>query len=146
MSAGTHKTIGQVADELGISAKAIRLYEARGLLPAPLRSSQGHRLFDEADLALLRFITRAKDAGLRLEDVKTVLNLQRDGHPPCGQVVAAMDQRIQDVERTISELSELRDRMRHLRDQTEPGQDPESGFCSIIGETPGRLGEHEHYA
>lgn len=144
MTTGTHQTIGQVADELGISTKAIRLYEARGLLPAPLRSSRGHRLFDEADTALLRFITRAKDAGLRLEDVKTVLNLQRAGHPPCGQVVAAVDQRIRDVERTISELGELRDRMRHLRDQAEPGQDPESGFCSIIGETPARPGRYDN--
>ena len=48
--------IGQVAKRSGASRKALRLYEAAGILPAPRRTAAGYRVYGEADLRRLQFI------------------------------------------------------------------------------------------
>ncbi len=42
--------IGQIAERTGLSAKALRLYEARGLLTPDGHSERGYRLFGETAL------------------------------------------------------------------------------------------------
>ena len=37
--------IGEVAARSGVSRKALRLYEARGILPAPSRTASGYRVY-----------------------------------------------------------------------------------------------------
>ncbi|WP_425465242.1 MerR family DNA-binding transcriptional regulator [Nonomuraea diastatica] len=52
--------IGQAAQAAGLTRKAVRRYEAKGLLPPAERSAAGYRLYDEADVELLSFIRRAR--------------------------------------------------------------------------------------
>ncbi|ASU81444.1 heavy metal-responsive transcriptional regulator [Nocardiopsis gilva YIM 90087] len=125
-------TIGEAAAMSGVSPKAVRLYEQRGLLPEVRRSSSGYRLFSENHVETLRFITRARTAGLSLGDIGTVLSLQREGHAPCAHVRSALDRRLGELDGIIAELTLLRDRIRRLQDQAPDGQEPEAGFCSII--------------
>lgn len=40
--------IGQAAQAAGVTRKAIRVYEARGLLPAAERTTAGYRVYDTA--------------------------------------------------------------------------------------------------
>ena len=47
-------TVGAAADAAGVSAKAVRLWEAKGLLPAAERTEAGYRVFTEHDLDVLR--------------------------------------------------------------------------------------------
>jgi hypothetical protein len=56
-------TVGQAARRAGLTAKAVRLYEARGLLPPAERTSSGYRCYTEHDIRLLRFIRQARDLG-----------------------------------------------------------------------------------
>jgi hypothetical protein len=46
-----HLRVGQVAERTGISAKALRLYEARGLLNTDAYSGSGYRLYAQPALA-----------------------------------------------------------------------------------------------
>lgn len=75
-------TVGQAARASGLTPKAVRLYEARGLIPPPHRTEAGYRLYRDEDVATLRFIHRAKTLGLTLDEIRNVLDLQRDGQPP----------------------------------------------------------------
>jgi predicted transcriptional regulator len=53
-------TIGQAAQAAGVTRKAVRVYEAKGLLAAADRTIAGYRLYTERDVELLTFIRRAR--------------------------------------------------------------------------------------
>ncbi len=73
--------IGEVAKLSGTTIKAIRFYEARGLLPRPARSPSGYRLYADRDLKRLAFIRRAKLLGLPLAKIRDlVIHLAEDGY------------------------------------------------------------------
>jgi MerR family transcriptional regulator, copper efflux regulator len=100
-------TIGEVARRSGLSRKAVRLYEARGLLPPVQRLHNGYRRYSEHDVKLLRFIRRARGIGLGLDEIGTVIRLRRTGTPPSAEVIALLRQRLGAVEQAISELRSL---------------------------------------
>lgn len=103
----TH-TIGDAAKAIGVSAKAIRIWEAKGLLPPADRTQAGYRLFSDDDIAILRFILRARTLGLTLSEIKDILDLHRHGNPPCEQVTTLLDKHIRDIDRAIADLRALR--------------------------------------
>lgn len=103
----TH-TVGDAADAVGVSAKAIRIWEAKGLLPPAERTQAGYRLFTDHDIAILRFIVRARTLGLTLSEIKDILDLHRQGMAPCEQVTALLDKHIRDIDRAIADLRALR--------------------------------------
>lgn len=71
--------IGQLAKLAGCTVKAVRFYEAQGLLPPPARSPSGYRLYTERDLKRLEFIQRAKLIGLPLAKIEElVLHLSEE--------------------------------------------------------------------
>jgi DNA-binding transcriptional MerR regulator len=63
--------IGEVADQVGITARTIRYYEELGLLGDPATRAKGsHRLYTEADIARLRELVRLRDLlGLTLDEL-----------------------------------------------------------------------------
>ncbi|MFG3296634.1 MerR family transcriptional regulator [Streptomyces sp. NPDC048179] len=66
--------IGEAAAAAGTTPRALRLYEARGLLRPPPRTSSGQREYDSAAVARVRVIRSLLALGLTLED------LRRRGH------------------------------------------------------------------
>jgi MerR family transcriptional regulator, copper efflux regulator len=101
-------TIGQVSQRTGLSPKAIRIYERKGLLPETSRTSSGYRLFQGHDIDVLRFIRQARSIGLRLDEIRDVLDLQRSGQKPCETVITILDAHIADIDRALTDLTSLR--------------------------------------
>jgi len=66
-------SIADLADEFGITHRAIRFYESKGLL-APQRLN-GARIYSRRDRARLHIIVRAKSLGYSLEETKDYLDL-----------------------------------------------------------------------
>lgn len=65
--------IGQLAAKSGVSAKALRLYEARGLLQPDAHSDGGYRLYGTPALARLNEIGVLKHAGFTLAEIGRLL-------------------------------------------------------------------------
>jgi DNA-binding transcriptional MerR regulator len=71
MTTARQLRIGDVADEVGITARTIRYYEELGLLGTDDERSKGsHRLYDDADIARLKELVRLRDLlGISLEQL-----------------------------------------------------------------------------
>ncbi len=127
-------TIGQAGERTGLTRKAIRLYEHRGLLPPAQRSRAGYRLYSDDDLAVLAFIRRARALDLHLDEIADILSLQRGGEQPCGHVLGVLDTRIAEIDRTIAELKTLRQSLQAARDtaRADQRQGHRAVVCRII--------------
>jgi DNA-binding transcriptional MerR regulator len=68
-----HLSPADVARQLGVSAKALRLYESRGLLK-PLRSEAGWRTYGADEIARLHRILALKRLGLALAQISELLS------------------------------------------------------------------------
>ena len=66
-------TVPQLSKELGITERAIRFYESKGLVK-PSRAGNT-RIFNYKDRARILIIIRAKKLGFSLNDIKTYLDL-----------------------------------------------------------------------
>ena len=66
-------SISDLADEFGVTHRAIRFYEAKGLLSP--RRLNGARIYSRRDRARLHIIVRAKSLGYTLEDTRDYLEL-----------------------------------------------------------------------
>ena len=107
--------IADLSQEFGISTRAIRFYEAKGLLN-PERVG-GTRVFRRRDRARLILILRGKRLGFSLRDISDYLSLY-DAQSQTAQtklLVAKVDERLDllerqkaDLETTIGELREIR--------------------------------------
>ena len=69
--------ISVAAELAGVHPQTLRIYERKGLLD-PTRTSGGSRRFSERDLARLRRIQELTTAGLNLEGVRRVLELEAE--------------------------------------------------------------------
>ncbi|PYN83442.1 MAG: heavy metal-responsive transcriptional regulator [Candidatus Rokuibacteriota bacterium] len=90
--------IGAVAARSGLSRKALRLYEARGILPAPRREPSGYRRYPVDVLKLLTFVGQARRLGLTLAEIKHIVMLRRSGSAPCAHLRALLEQKAADLE------------------------------------------------
>ncbi len=93
--------IGELCAEFGISPRALRFYEAKGLL-APRRVG-GVRVYTRRDRARLALILRSKAIGATLAEIKHYLDLYgAHGEGRVQQlkyVIARTDEAIADLER-----------------------------------------------
>jgi MerR family copper efflux transcriptional regulator len=122
------------ADAAGVSPKAVRLWESKGLLPQAERTDAGYRLFTNDDITVLRFIRQAKALDLTLTEIKDILDLQRHGATPCGQVTALLDAHITEIDRKLGDLRAMRRTLveagRAARASQRRGED--AAICQII--------------
>ncbi len=107
--------IGEVAAESGVSASALRHYEAAGLIASAGRHGL-RRQFPPQVLMQLQLIAMGKAAGFSLEEIASVFG--QDGMPELPR--AALHQKADVIERTIMKLATLRDTLRHVAECPAP--------------------------
>jgi MerR family copper efflux transcriptional regulator len=131
-------TVGQAARRSGLTPKAIRLYENKGLLPVADRTESGYRTYSPRDVEVLRFIRRAKSLGLRLDEIKEIIDLERGGTQPCDTVLALLGTHIQEIDRTMADLRTLKKALVRARDAAAASDQrgEEAIVCRIIERQP----------
>ncbi len=109
--------ISELAVDLGITARAIRFYEAKGLLTPP--RANGGRVYTRRERARLKLILRAKSIGFSLAEVKRFLDLYGDrgeGRPQqvafvaerSNTLIKELEQKQADLAATLAELRDIR--------------------------------------
>ena len=113
--------IGTLARQTGVPIQTIRYYEQMGLLAKARRTASGYRIYGSDGLELLQFIKKAQSLGLRLEDVREILDLTDRGRCPCGHVQRLLKARLQELREKIADMRTLE---RRLKGATAPGCPP----------------------
>ena len=131
--------ISELANRTGVSAKAIRFYEAAGVLPQPARGPNGYRLYAGDAMDILRFIKQAQGLGLTLAEIKEIVAIRQGGRPPCVHVYHLLKEKAAELDRKLSDLVLLRRRIR--RSLTMWGRRPvrRAAVCPHIEVPLGRV-------
>ena len=109
-------TIGELAEEFGITTRAIRFYESRGLI-SPERVG-ANRSYSHRDRARLILILRGKNLGFSLEDIGEYLALYDADPDHIAQTKLLLDktevaikdlqEKRSDLDRTLRDLKDIR--------------------------------------
>jgi MerR family copper efflux transcriptional regulator len=127
--------IGELAEQAGVSTKAIRYYEQIGILTPPARTASGYRSYDETTLGRLGFIRAAQAVGLTLGEIRQVIAFRDDGQAPCAHVTDLLRRHAADLEARLRELQRLRGELQQLAKRAatlDPEQCPPERVCHII--------------
>src|SRR5260370_7551961 len=100
--------MGEVEAKSGVSRKALRLYETAGIVPPPRRTASGYRTYGPETLAILAFVARARRLGFHLNEIKEVVGMRRSGRCPCPHVLELVRRKIEDLDRTLADLTDVR--------------------------------------
>lgn len=110
-------TIGQLAREFGITARALRFYEDRGLI-SPRRQGQ-NRIYSRRDRARLKLIVLGKRVGFTLSAIQEMLDLYdlKDGQvtqlrvarEKFAEQVHRLERQREDLDQALADLRRTRD-------------------------------------
>lgn len=109
--------IGEAASETGITVKAIRHYEAIGLLGV-LERDGSYRDFSADDLERLRLIAHCRDLGFGLPEVRRVLQIVADARPSCPDpeaMIDVVDGQLRAIKEQMARFQRLSERLEHTR-------------------------------
>ncbi|QMV01807.1 Cu(I)-responsive transcriptional regulator [Devosia sp. D6-9] len=121
--------IGEASKASGVSTKMIRYYESIGLIKAPLRTESGYRVYSEAEVHSLRFISQARDLGFSVEQMGDLLALWRDRGRASADVKSIASSHIGELEAKVKSLQSMIGSLRHLADHCQGDDRPD---CPII--------------
>jgi DNA-binding transcriptional MerR regulator len=104
--------IGQLARQVGVTAKAIRFYEAKRVLPRPTRGPNGYRLYGQDALETLTFVKQAAGLGLTLAEIREIIAIRHGGRPPCAHVRRLLEDKARELDRKLQDLIDMRRQIR----------------------------------
>ncbi|MGJ7556294.1 helix-turn-helix domain-containing protein [Variovorax sp. RB3P1] len=103
-----HLDISEVAQRSGVPASTLRFYDEKGLIVSTGRRGL-RRLFDAGVLERLALIALGRTAGFSLDEIARMFGA--DGQPRIDRVMLTV--KADELDRTIRNLSVMRDGLRH---------------------------------
>jgi DNA-binding transcriptional MerR regulator len=123
--------IGEVADRTGVTQRALRFYEEKGLLQPPERMEGGFRRYSDDDVTRIEFVKKLQDLlGFSLSEIKEMVEAeelrqqvlasrQLDPNPGlparlvrAGRILDALQRQLDVVDRKADALIEMRSELR----------------------------------
>lgn len=110
-------TVGQLAARTGLSIKAIRELEGRGLIYTVGRSPANYRLFDESALWCAQVIGNLRSLGLTVNEIEQLAGvyLDRPGESIGPRLAVLLERAERRIDERVRELEEVRERIRAFR-------------------------------
>ena len=113
-------TISELTDEFGVTARALRFYEDKGLI-APIRQGTA-RIYSKQDRARLVWLLRAKRVGFSLDEAREMIDLysvedrratqRRVTIDKCTNKIEELRLQKDDIDAAIAELEEFVEQVR----------------------------------
>lgn len=113
--------IGELARHAEVNIQTLRFYEREGLLPAPLRSGSGYRIYEISDLERVRFIRNCQGLGFTLREIQQLIHLHsglsRSRRAvamkpfPVREIIELANERLLVIDEKIRALNSMRDEL-----------------------------------
>jgi DNA-binding transcriptional MerR regulator len=114
-------TVRELADELGVTTRTLRFYEAEGLV-RPARNGTS-RVYSQRDRARLRLIMRGRRFGMSLPECREIVDMYDGAASPerrqlevllgrLDEIATDLRARQADLRRTLTEVHEVADQCR----------------------------------
>ena len=120
---------GILAKRSGVNSETIRYYEKIELMPDPVRSEGGHRIYNDTHLRRLLFIRRCRELGFTLEEISGLLELVDKVDDTCAEVRDRTTVHLDDVRKKIRDLQKMQRTLKTMISQCDGGLVQE---CPII--------------
>jgi len=120
---------GILAKRSGVNSETIRYYEKIELMPDPVRSEGGHRIYNDTHLRRLLFIRRCRELGFSLKEIRGLLELVDEGDYTCAEVRDRTTVHLNDVKQKLRDLKKMQRTLKIMVSQCDGGFVPE---CPII--------------
>lgn len=104
--------IGELAKRSHLTVDAIRFYERRKLLPAPIRTVGRFRMYSDNDVERLRFIRQMQTLGFSLTEITRLAQLRADKTHACESVREFLKTKLAEVAVKIEELQQIQAELR----------------------------------
>ena len=107
-------SISEVAERLGVTPRALRFYESRGLV-SPAREGTA-RLYGQSDLERLALILKAKKLGFTLGEIRQMIEAQEGrgatnalkiSRNKCAEQINMLERQVQESEQALAELRRI---------------------------------------
>jgi MerR family mercuric resistance operon transcriptional regulator len=125
-------SIGELSRRTRCNVETIRYYERIAILPRPRRPGGGRfRRYDDADVARLAFIRRARQLGFTLDEIRDLLRLAAaaGSGEACAEARAVATAHVEEIRAKIADLHAME---RVLSDAVRRCDAGEASRCPII--------------
>lgn len=114
--------IGEIAEFFGISRKAIRLYEKKGIIkPAEVDAGNGYRYYSADQVRKLNALLELKALGFSLDEIKTVV----DGETTKEQLLVSLEKKRQAWQEAVDAASYKMECLGNVIDNLQSSQGAE---------------------
>jgi Cu(I)-responsive transcriptional regulator len=129
--------IGEASKATGISVKMLRYYEEIGLVRPALRAHSGYRVYSDKNIAMLRFVRRARDLGFQVKQIAALLDLWLDGSRASADVKSLALDHVRELEKRRRELDEMIATLEHLAHHCHGDERPDCPILTSLGAEEG---------
>lgn len=123
--------IGELSRTCGCPVETIRYFEKIGLLPHPLRGTNGYRSYDVSHQKWLQFILRSRALGFTQNEVRRLSDIAHRAQPTCADVHELLVEHIADVREKLKELQRMQKALERLKSKCQDGT---LNDCPVIDE------------
>lgn len=125
-------TRGGLAKRTGCNPETIRYYEKIHVMPAPMRTEAGHRIYDGAAEQRLTLVLRLRDLGFSIEELREVLLLIDSDTITCGEVEKITLDHIKVIKAKIRDLRAVLKALQDLVKKCDGGDTPDCGVLTEL--------------
>lgn len=128
--------VGELAKRTGVHIETVRYYERIGIMPKPPRTAGGHRVYDGELIRRLSFVSRCRQLGFSLEEIRELLSLV-DGHTfTCAGVREFTLNHVASIRSKIMDLKKLENVLEEMAAQCHGDSVPDCPIVDALRESP----------